>query len=94
MAATATTPRRGSPSRDLYDQSQCAVHLGDQLTLTKTPAGRLEVSGVVDSDETRKEILDALAGVIDTPGTVRIQLETTAEILAREQPSSDRVIVR
>jgi RNA polymerase sigma factor (sigma-70 family) len=77
-----------------YALDQFRTRFGDQLTLTKTPAGLLEVRGVVDSNETRKEILDALAGVIDTPGAVKVQLETTAEILAREQLRSDRLIVR
>ena len=31
---------------------------------------------------------------IDDPATVRIQVDTTSEVLAREQPRSDRVIVR
>jgi hypothetical protein len=77
-----------------YALDQFRTRFGDQLTLTKTPAGRLEVSGVVDSDETRKEILDALSGIIDNPAAVRVQLETTAEILAREQPRTNRVIVQ
>jgi RNA polymerase sigma factor (sigma-70 family) len=77
-----------------YALDQFRTRFGDQLTLTKTPAGRLEVRGVVDSDETRKEILEALSGIIDNPAAIRVQLETTAEILAREQPRSDRIIVQ
>jgi RNA polymerase sigma factor (sigma-70 family) len=77
-----------------YALDQFRNRFGDQLTLTKTPAGLLEVRGVVDSDETRAEILKALAGVIDNPAVVRVQLDTTAEILAREQSQTDRLIVR
>jgi hypothetical protein len=77
-----------------YALDQFRTRFGDQLTLTKTPAGRLEVRGVVDSDETRKEILEALSGIIDNSAAIRVQLETTAEILAREQPRSDRIIVQ
>ena len=77
-----------------YALDQFRTRFGDQLTLTKTPAGRLEIRGVVDSDETRSEILNALATVIDNPAAVRVQIETTAEVLAREQPRTDRVIVR
>ena len=77
-----------------YALDQFRTRFGDQLTLTKTPDGRLAVRGVVDSDETRKEILEALSGIIDNPAAVRVQLETTAEILTREQPRSDRVVVQ
>ncbi|HEU4795294.1 MAG TPA: sigma-70 family RNA polymerase sigma factor, partial [Pyrinomonadaceae bacterium] len=77
-----------------YALDQFRTRFGDQLTLTKTPAGLLEIRGVVDSDETRKEILKALSGVIDNKAAVKIHLDTTAEVLAREQSRSDRLIVR
>ena len=73
---------------------QFRTRFGDQLTLTKMPNGLLEVRGVVDDDVTRKEILNALASAIDNPAAVRVQVDTTAEVLAREQSRPDRVIVR
>ncbi|HSK62959.1 MAG TPA: sigma-70 family RNA polymerase sigma factor [Pyrinomonadaceae bacterium] len=77
-----------------YALDQFRTRFGDQLTLTKTAAGLLEVRGVVDSDETRQEILRALAGVSDDSAAVKVQLDTTAEILTRERARSNSVVVR
>ncbi len=96
-AATTTGPVVASAELEVnlaYALDQFRTRFGDQLTLTKTAAGLLEVRGVVDSDETRKEILNALAAVSDNSAAVRVQLDTTAEVLAREQPRSDRLVVR
>jgi RNA polymerase sigma factor (sigma-70 family) len=96
-AAPAATAVKASAELEVnlaYALDQFRTRFGDQITLTKTSAGLLEVRGLVDSEETRKEILNALAGVIDNSATVRVQLETTAEVMAREQARSDRVVVR
>ena len=70
------------------------TRFGDQLTLTKTPAGVLEVRGVVDDEKTRKEILRSLSFVIDDGAAIRIQIDTTAELLARKQQQAGRVVTR
>src|SRR5205085_3798900 len=69
------------------------TRLGDQFSLTKTAAGILEVKGVVESDETRKEILGALSRFIGHPA-LRVQLSTVAEVLARQQQQPARLTVR
>ena len=96
-AATTTGPVVASAELEVnlaYALDQFRTRFGDQLTLTKTAAGLLEVRGVVDSDETRKEILNALAAVSDNSAAVRVQVDTTAEVLAREQLRSDRLVVK
>ena len=77
-----------------YALDQFRTRFGDQLSLVKTPAGVLEVRGVVDNDETRKEIVRELTRVVNDPSAVRIQLDTTSELLARKTKESGRVIVR
>jgi RNA polymerase sigma factor (sigma-70 family) len=77
-----------------YALDQFRTRFGDQLSLTKTPAGLLEVRGVVDDEATRQEILRALSVVVDDRAAIRIQIDTTAELLTRKQPQPERVIVR
>jgi hypothetical protein len=48
---------------------------------------------VVDNDETRKEIVRELTRVVNDPSAVRIQLDTTSELLARKTKEPGRVIV-
>jgi len=76
-----------------YALDQFRMRFGDQLSLLKTPAGVLEVRGVVDSDETREEIAAELSRVATDPSAVRIQLDTTNELLARKNRQPGRVIV-
>jgi hypothetical protein len=76
-----------------YALDRFRIRFGDQLSLLKTPAGLLEIKGVVDTDDTRKEILRELSLVINNPGAVRIHLDTTAELLARKSKFAGRVIV-
>lgn len=77
-----------------YALDRFRTRFGDQLVLTKTPSGQLQVKGVVDTEETRKEILKELSGVIDNTAAVRVEISTTAEVLAGEQRRSERLIVR
>jgi RNA polymerase sigma factor (sigma-70 family) len=73
---------------------QFRARFGDQVNLTRTQNGVLGVKGIVDTEETRDEILHALASVINNPA-VRVQISTATEALARQQDrQSDRVIVR
>ena len=64
---------------------------GDQLTLSKTAAGLLEVRGVVESEATRKEILDAFSQIGDQPA-LKVQISTVAEVMARQQGKSNNLI--
>ena len=77
-----------------YLLDQFRARFGDQINLTRTPDGALGVKGIVDTEETKKEILRALSPVINNPG-VRVEISTATEALARQQERpSDRVIVR
>jgi hypothetical protein len=77
-----------------YALDRFRTRFGDQLSLTKTPAGLLEVRGVVVSDLTRKEIMGELARVISDRSAVRIQLDTATELLARKTKEPGRTIVK
>ena len=80
--------------RVVYILDPFRARFGDQVNLIRTPDGVLVVKGVVDSDETRKEILRALSPVMDDPAFT-VQIQTVAEALARRQQSSpDRIILR
>lgn len=76
-----------------YALDQFRTRFGDQLSLTKTPAGLLEVRGVVDTEETRQEIMRALSLVLNDTAAIRIQIDTTAEVLAHKPQRSERLIV-
>jgi RNA polymerase sigma factor (sigma-70 family) len=74
-----------------YALDKFRTRFGDQLSLTKTAADLLEVKGVVDSEETRNEVLSALSHVRRHPA-VRIEISTVAEVLAHQQKHSNEVI--
>jgi hypothetical protein len=68
--------------------------VGDQLSLTKSPGGVLEVQGVAENEEARSEILRALSPVLHNPA-VRVEIATANEALARqERHRPNRVILR
>lgn len=77
-----------------YLLDQFRARLGDQLNLTRAADGALEIRGIVDTDELRREILRALSPVGNNLA-VRVRINTVTEALALqpEQPS-DRLIVR
>jgi hypothetical protein len=77
-----------------YALDQFRTRFGDQLSLTKTPAGLLEVRGLVDDEETRRQVLRALSVVVDDRAAIRIHIDTAAELLARKRPPSGRVVIR
>src|SRR6185369_7172220 len=77
-----------------YLLDQFRTRFGDQLSLTKSPDGALEVQGVVENEEARSEILQALSPVLHNPA-VRVQIVTANEALARqERQRPNRVILR
>lgn len=99
VVSSATTSPSTAAAAELevnvaYALDQFRTRFGDQLSLIKTPAGVLEVRGVVDNDETRKKIVRELTRVVPDPSAVRIQLDTTSELLERKTKESERVIVR
>ena len=74
-----------------YALDKFRTRFGDQLSLTKTAAQLLEVKGVVDSEETRKEVLSALANFSSDPA-VRIEISTVAEVLIRQRNRPNNVV--
>jgi hypothetical protein len=60
---------------------------GEQVALTRVPDGRLLVSGIVDTDRRKAEILEALRPVASNRA-VRIDVSTVAEAMKRSTPSS------
>lgn len=58
--------------------------LGEQITVTRTRDGLLRVSGVVDSEQRKTEIVNALRPVANSRAAW-VEVETVAEALARQQ---------
>ena len=61
---------------------------GEQIALTRAPAGQLRVQGIVDTEERKAEIFQALASVKNNPALV-VEIETAAAAAARQQRSAD-----
>lgn len=61
---------------------------GDQISITRTTAGQLKVSGIVDSVQRKTEILTALGGLRNTPG-LTIDVQTATEAASRQRQSGD-----
>lgn len=77
-----------------YLLDQFRTRFGDQLSLTKSSEGALNVQGVVENEEARSEILQALSPVLHNPA-VRVEIVTAKEALARlERQRSNPVIPR
>ena len=74
-----------------YALDRFRSRFGDQLSLTKTSAELLQVKGVVDSEETRKEVLSALSHFSNDPA-VRIEISTVGEVLARQRNQANNVV--
>jgi RNA polymerase sigma factor (sigma-70 family) len=58
---------------------------GDQLNIVKTPAGKLQIKGIVDAKNRKDEILNALSEVRGNPA-VSISIQT-AEEAAKNKPA-------
>jgi len=61
--------------------------MGEQVTVTRTPEGRLLVSGLVETEERKSELLGALASVRNN-SAVKIDVETVSTAAQRERPKS------
>jgi hypothetical protein len=72
--------------------NQVNAFSGDQLSVTRTPEGVIEVEGIIDTDERKRELVGALAGVSNHP-TVKIKIETPAEAAKHHVRQQSRVIV-
>ena len=73
---------------------EAGADLGEQVIVTKTHDGFLRVSGVVETEQRRAELLSKLRPVIDSHVAI-VELETVAQALARQtipQPKGDEPI--
>jgi RNA polymerase sigma factor (sigma-70 family) len=71
----------------LHLLNQANAFMGEQVTVTRTSEGRLLVSGLVETEERKSELLRALATVRSNPA-VRVEVETVAAAAQRERPKS------
>lgn len=62
---------------------EAGADLGEQVSVTKTREGLLRVSGVVETEQRKVEILAKLRPVIDTRLAI-VELQTVAQALARQ----------
>lgn len=90
-AAVGDQPAEAPASAELeievtYLLNQIKANLGEQVSLTRTPAGKLRVEALVESDSRKAQILGALASVSNNPA-VRIEVSTVAEAAKRQQSS-------
>ncbi|HKZ81265.1 MAG TPA: sigma-70 family RNA polymerase sigma factor [Pyrinomonadaceae bacterium] len=66
---------------------QAGADLGEQVDVTRTPSGTLQVNGIVETPERKTEILRALQPVISNPAA-RVEINTVAEALAKQRRTS------
>jgi RNA polymerase sigma factor (sigma-70 family) len=57
--------------------------LGEQITVNRSPGGPLQVNAIVEKEERKRELLQALTSVSNNPA-VRVQIETVAEAAERQ----------
>jgi hypothetical protein len=67
--------------------NQANAFMGEQVSVTRTPEGKLLVSGLVETEERKSDLMHALASVRKN-SAVRIELETVAAAAQRERPKS------
>jgi len=85
MAPVMATPALEVEVLQLLNQAN--AFMGEQLSVTRTPEGKLLVSGLVETEERKSELIRALATVRNNPA-VRIEVETVAQAAQRERPKS------
>jgi len=67
----------------LQRMNQAGAFLGEQINLTRTPEGALRVQGIVETEQRKTEILNALGPVAGNPA-LRVDVQTVAEAQKRE----------
>src|SRR5207244_12257432 len=58
--------------------NQAGADLGEQISVKRTSAGLLEITGIVETDKRKTEIVSALAPLVSNP-SVRIEIQTVAD---------------
>ncbi|HEY2972629.1 MAG TPA: hypothetical protein VGJ48_08960, partial [Pyrinomonadaceae bacterium] len=69
--------------------NSAGAFMGEQLSVTRTPEGKLLVSGLVDTAERKTELLRALASMRSNPA-VRVEIQTASEAQQRQARSSSK----
>lgn len=62
--------------------NQVGADLGEQISVKRTSEGTLQISGIVETEQRKTEIMNALAPI--TNPAVRIEIQTVAEAVARQ----------
>jgi Putative zinc-finger len=68
---------------------EAGADLGEQITVQRHASGQLELSGVVETEQRKREIINALAPLAGN-SAVRIDIQTVAEALAQQQQQRAR----
>src|SRR6266542_1355310 len=63
--------------------NQVGADLGEQVSVKRTLEGTLQVSGIVETEQRKTEILNALAPIRNNPA-VRVEIQTVAEAVAKQ----------
>src|SRR6266446_3109202 len=63
--------------------NQVGADLGEQISVKRTQEGTLQVSGIVETEQRKTEILNALAPIKNNPA-VRVEIQTVAEAVAKQ----------
>jgi len=71
--------------------NQAGALLGEQVSLTRTREGLLRIQGIVESDQRKEEILNALGPALNERA-VRVDLQTVNEAVARQRRSSSGAV--
>ena len=87
-----TSPLSQSASAELEVEvlrllHQAGADLGEQITVKRSVGGPVRVSGIVETDQRKAEIITALNSVAANPA-VQIEIQTVAEAIAKQKPSS------
>ncbi|HKZ77006.1 MAG TPA: zf-HC2 domain-containing protein [Pyrinomonadaceae bacterium] len=67
--------------------NQVGADLGEQISVKRTAAGMLRVTGIVETDQRKSEITNVLLPIASNPA-VRIEIQTVAEAVAKQTTMS------
>lgn len=81
-------PARSPATADLEVEAlqllnQVGADLGEQINVKRTSEGTLQITGIVETEQRKTEILNALAPLTSNPA-VRIEIQTVAEAVAKQ----------
>jgi RNA polymerase sigma factor (sigma-70 family) len=68
--------------------NRAGADMGEQVNVTRTPEGLLQVQGIVETDERKRELLRALDPVRNNPA-VNVQINSVAEALQRQTKTAE-----